>query len=118
MEVHAQYETAVNRWTDAVVARIERRVGIQIDPEFWQFLKDLIMQLLPLLIGCFAGAGEAVQGLKKLNRWQRFRINLALSIRTPEEYQDVRRDIGDAIVEVAGTTTNEEMEATFSVLKS
>lgn len=117
--MHAQYEAAIERWTNEVVAYIEQRLGIKIDPGVWDFIKDLITQLLPLIIGCFAGAGEAVSGLKNLNRFQRARLDFAIWLRMPTRmYREFGGALYDGIIKTAGTATTEEMEATYATLKS
>lgn len=82
------------------------------DTPFLDFIMELLIQLLPVLIGCF-GAASALDRLQRADRLTRVRLKMEVNrkLRDNESIDLLAGPLVAAILEAAKDTTEAEMTA-------
>lgn len=106
----------VLRLATAVAVHLERvnpkkYQGASINPDVIQMIIQIIMQLLPVIIGCFATKpAEAAAAVRDLGPFRRAMLHWIVWRNMPSEtWRIMGDDICSGIVEAARTVTDDEM---------
>lgn len=104
---------------EAVVAEMANRPGLSPlvnDQSFLDFVMELLLQLLPVLIGCFGGTAGAAKELKNPRLLTRVRLRMIVrrELGDAATFRVLGEPLADAVLKLGRESTAAELEALSS----